>query len=118
MLVKLTYYGTDRPTLVNLENVESIYQVFDKVSRRYSTKICFKGNESYINVEEDLQTILRLDQETKEGHYQSHVWETPSLEERMETNYNQYKGRSNQYVPRERNYNRVDYLDRQQNDWI
>ena len=117
MLVKLTYYGTNRPTLVNLENVESIYQVFDKLSRRYSTKICFRGNESYINVEEDLQTILRLDQETKEGHYQSYVWETPSLEERLETNYNQYKGRSNQFVPRERNFNQVEYQDRPQNDW-
>lgn len=93
MLVKLTYYGTDRPTLVNLGNVESIYQVFDKVSKRYSTKICFKGNESYINVEEDLQTILRLDQETKEGHYQNYDWETPSLEERLETSYNQYNRR-------------------------
>ena len=117
MLVKLTYYGTDRPTLVNLDNVESIYQVYDKMSNRYSTKICFKGNDSYINVEEDLQTILRLDQETKEGHYQDHDWVTPSLEDRLESSYNQYKGRSTNFRPRERNFNRVDYQDNIQNNW-
>jgi hypothetical protein len=87
MLVKLTYYGTDRPTLVNMDNVESIYQVFDKSMKRYSTKICFSGNESFINVEEDLQTILRLAQEVSMGKFQSHDWETPSIEERMAASF-------------------------------
>lgn len=108
MLIKLTYYGTDRPTLVNLDNVESIYQVFDKVMKRFSTKICFKGNDSYINVEEELQTILRLAQEVKEGKYQDHEWESPSLEDRLESSYLQYKSRSTNFQPRERNYNRED----------
>lgn len=102
MLIKLTYYGTDRPTLVNLNNVESIYQVFDKTTRRFSTKVCFRGNESYVNVEEDLQTVLRLAQEVNEGKYQDYDWETPSLEERLETSYQQYKSRSTNFQPRER----------------
>jgi hypothetical protein len=93
MLLKLTYYGTTRPTLVNVKNVESVYQVYDKVGRRYSTKICFKGNESFINVEEDLQTIMKLEQETMEGTFQDTDWETPSIEERLETSYNQYNRR-------------------------
>ena len=111
MLIKLTYYGTDRPTLVNIDNVESIYQVFDKVLKRFSTKICFKGNESYVNVEEELQTILRLAQEAKEGKYQDFEWETPSLEERLESSFQQYKSRSTNFNPEPRqrmSYNRYD----------
>ena len=115
MLIKLTYYGTDRPTLVNISNVESIYQVFDKTQRRFSTKICFKGNESFINVEEELQTVLRLAQEAEMGKFQSTEWETPSLEERLESSYQQYKSRSTNFNPRERvSYNRYDmYNDNQ-----
>ncbi len=102
MLIKLTYYGTDRPTLVNINNVESVYQVFDKATRKFSTKICFKGNESYVNVEEELQTVLRLAQEAEMGKFQSAEWDTPSLEERLETSYQQYKSRSTNFQPRER----------------
>lgn len=115
MLVKLTYYGTDRPTLVNLGNVESIYQVYDKVMKRFSTKICFKGNESYINVEEELQTILRLAQECMSGKFQDCDWETPTIEDRLESSYQQYRTRTNNYQPRERSYNRDNVYN--QNQW-
>lgn len=102
MLIKLTYYGTDRPTLVNIKNVESVYQIFDKAKKRFSTKICFKGNESYVNVEEELQTVLRLAQEAEMGKFQSCEWETPSLEDRLEASYQEYKERSTNFKPRER----------------
>lgn len=116
MIVKLTYYGGDRVTLVNLDKIESVYQVFDKTQKRFSTKICFKGNESFINVEEDLQTILRLAQEVKEGIYQKCDWETPSLEERLENSYQQYKSRSANFQPRERtHYNRINSYN--ENEW-
>jgi hypothetical protein len=113
MLLKLTYYGTTRPTLVNVKNVESVYQVYDKIGRRYSTKICFKGNESFINVEEDLQTIMKLEQESMEGTFQDTDWETPSIEERLEQSFEQqtYQPRpqrpryDNRTYGRERNYN-------------
>lgn len=59
MLVKLTYYGTGKPTLVNLSKIETIYQVYDKYKERVSTKIQFQGG-GFINVEEDLQTILKI----------------------------------------------------------
>ena len=95
-----------------MNNVESIYQVYDKVGRRYSTKICFKGNESFINVEEDLQTIMKLEQESISGVFQDTEWETPSVEERMEQSYEQqsYKQQRPRYdnrqsFGRDRNYN-------------
>jgi hypothetical protein len=109
MLIKLTYYGTNRATLVNLGNVESIYQVFDKQQKRFSTKICFKGNQSFINVEEDLQTIMKIQQDCLEGNYQSTEFTTPTIEERFEDSY--YR-QENQYTPRrrERNYNNQNSL--------
>lgn len=116
MFLKLTYYGTDRPTLVNINNVESIYQVFDKTYKKFSTKICFKGTTSFINVEEDLQTILRLAQEMSVGKFQSPDWETPSLEERLENSYQQYKSRSTKFRPMERmSYNRENIYN--ENQW-
>lgn len=104
MLIRLTYYGTNRPTLVNFSNVESIYQVFDRHQKRFSTKICFRGNDSFINVEEDLKTIMKIQQDINEGVQQDLDFETPTIEERFEDSY--YKG-ERQYQPRgrERNYN-------------
>ena len=87
MLVKLTYYGTGKPTLVNLNNVETVYQVVDKIQQKLSTKILFKvGN--YINVEEDLQTILGYQIDFLNGNPQSTKWESPSIDEMLETDYN------------------------------
>ena len=107
MLIKLTYYGTTRPTLVNLENVESIYQVFDKHQKRFSTKICFRGNESFINVEEDLKTIMEIQKDVSNGKFQNvDDIGSPTIEERFEDSY--YKS-ERQYQPRnrERNFNSV-----------
>lgn len=87
MLVKLTYYGTGKPTLVNLNNVETVYQVVDKIQQKLSTKILFKGG-NYINVEEDLQTILGYQNDAMNGNPQSTKWESPSIDEMLETDYN------------------------------
>lgn len=103
MIVKLTYYGTNRSTLVNLSKVESMYQVFDKIHRRFSTKICFNGNNSFINVEEDLQTIMKLQHEFLGGEYQSSEWDTQTIDERFEDTF--YRSEKPRYAPRERNYN-------------
>ena len=105
MLIKLTYYGTNRPTLVNLDNVESVYQVFDKHQKRFSTKICFRGNDSFINVEEDLKTIMEIQKDVSIGNFQDvDDIETPTIEERFEDSYYRIE---KQYQPRnrERNYN-------------
>lgn len=86
MLVKLTYYGTGKPTLVNLNNAETIYQIVDKHQSRVSTKISFKGG-NYINVEEDLQTILGIQNDNLNGNYQSTKWESPTIDDLLETDY-------------------------------
>jgi hypothetical protein len=105
MLVRLTYYGTDKVTLVNFENVESVYQVFDIMNKRFSTKICFSG-DSFVNVEEDLQTVMKLSQEVKQGIYQDWDFDTPPVEDRMENSYYERKNRNPRNNTRDsRNYN-------------
>lgn len=105
MLIKLTYYGKNHPTLVNTEKIETIYRLYDKSTGRYSTKITF-GNNSYVNVEEDLETIMKIQQDFHEGKYQDTTCITPPfVDERIENNYNQEVVRTRR--PR-RNY-KVDY---------
>lgn len=86
MLVKLTYYSTGYPTLVNLSNVETIYQVADKNQNRISTKIVFKGG-NYINVEEDMQTILSIQWGMMNGVSQDLEFATPSIDEMLQNAY-------------------------------
>lgn len=108
MIVKLTYYGTNRATLVNLSKVESMYQVYDKLHRRFSTKICFNGNNSFINVEEDLQTIMKLQHEFLGGEYQSSEWEGQTIDERFEDSFYRSERPSydrTKFAPREKNFN-------------
>lgn len=97
MLVKLTYYGTDRPTLINLEMVTNIYQVFDKINRRFVTKVCFDAN-NYINVVESLQTIMKIQQEYKNGVYQELDFDTPPVfDDRLEDDFRHTTRRQMQY---------------------
>ena len=86
MLVKLTYYSTGNPTLVNLNNVETIYQVADKYKSRISTKIQFKGG-GFVNVEEDLQTIMKIQWGMMNGVSQELEFESPSIDEMLEQSY-------------------------------
>jgi hypothetical protein len=88
-------------TLVNMDSVQTIYRVSDP-SGRYepSTKIQFKNGE-YINVMEDLQTILKLTQEFQQGNYQETDWqEIPTPQKTLETSFKSRRG--------ERNFNRAD----------
>ncbi len=105
MLVKLTYYGTGKPTLVNLSKVETIYQVADKFQQKLSTKILFNGG-NYINVEEDLQTILGLQIDAMNGQHQSTNWSSPSVDELLEQDFN--KKTYDTRRPRH-NDNRIEY---------
>lgn len=89
MIIKLTYYGTNRPTLINLDNVESIYEVYDKTQGRFSTKVCFRGNDSYVNVEEDLKTLMKFYQEGLEGKHQPIDWETQTVDSMASESYYQ-----------------------------
>lgn len=89
MLIKLTYYGTNKPTLVNMDKVQNIYQIFDKINRRMTTKVCF-DSASYINVEEEPQTIQQLEQESMAGKYQDTDWAT-TIDERFEDNFQKHE---------------------------
>lgn len=88
MLIKLTYYGTGNVTLVNTDKIETIYQLFDKTQGRYSTKITF-GNNYFVNVEESLTDILRIQENYAKGIFQDVECPTPSvsIQERFEDSY-------------------------------
>lgn len=106
MIIKLTYYGTNRPTLINLDNVESIYEVYDKTQGRFSTKVCFRGNDSFVNVEEDLKTLMKIYQDTVDGKPQEPNWESQSIDNTIGNNYQQnYKTRPRKTYNRENSYN-------------
>lgn len=99
MLIKLTYYGTGKPTLVNLESVETMYQVVDKNKSRLSTKVLFKGG-NYINVEEELQEILKLQWEMSNGTAQDFDWQSPTIDDLLELDYNRQQTRPQQRYPK------------------
>ena len=99
MLIKLTYYGTGKPTLVNLESVETMYQVVDKNRTRLSTKVLFKGG-NYINVEEELQEILKLQSNLTKGIDQDFDWQSPTIDDMLELDYNRQQTRPHQRYPK------------------
>jgi hypothetical protein len=110
--LKLTYAGKSSPTLVNMDDVRTMYVVSDP-SGRYepSTKIQFKNGE-YINVSEDLQSILKLTQDFHSGNFQDTDWETvPTVQQRVESSYN----RKRTFYSRERDFNNEDAIN--QNRW-
>ncbi len=110
--LKLTYAGKSSPTLVNMDDVRTMYTVADPTGRyEPSTKILFKNGE-YINVSEDLQTILKLTHEFHAGNYQETDWEVvPTVQQRVESSYN----RKRSFYPRERDFNNEDAIN--QNRW-
>lgn len=55
--IRLKNYKGKSDFLVNTQQIESVYQVWDKSNEKYCTKITFNGGRSYINVEEDIDTI-------------------------------------------------------------
>ena len=99
MLIKLTYYGTGKPTLVNLESVETMYQVIDKNRTRLSTKVLFKGG-NYINVEEELQEILKHQSNLTKGIDQDFDWQSPTIDDMLELDYNRQQTRPQQRYPK------------------
>jgi hypothetical protein len=62
MLLKLTFYRTNKTTLVNSLAIKSIYSVYNKVTNNYITKIEFLDG-TFINVEESLEEIYHLQSE-------------------------------------------------------
>lgn len=102
MILKLTYYGKNSPTLVNFDGVETIYEVYDRKMRRVNTKVLYRGG-NYVNVEEDLQTILKLSQEYDAGIYQPTDWASTTVDKFMEDSYDNAN-----YERKESRFNRAD----------
>jgi hypothetical protein len=98
MLIKLTYYGTGKPTLVNIKNVETIFQVVEKRRNLISTKILFKGG-NFIFVKEEPQEILKHQSNLMKGIDQDFDWQSPSVDDFLETNfYSQKNGVVNKHI--------------------
>lgn len=99
-MIKLTNYGTSRPVLVNLDNVQEIYEVWDKKGNNgkgcYNTKIVFNTVETITtqngevihrpkigNVNEPLHVVYQLWSDFLDGKYQE-IQPTPrTLDERI-----------------------------------
>jgi hypothetical protein len=96
MILILTNFNSDRKCLVNMNNVETSYVIWDKEERRYKTKVCFRGNESFIFVEESLQEIHKLCLDYHNGIHQTSDWETTSITEQMERMFNYHESLSNE----------------------
>jgi len=106
MLLKLTYYGKDSTTLVGTEQIETVYRLYDKTRDKYSTKITFASG-TYINVEEDLSHILKVQNEfVLDGNPQETTCVVPMIEDVQPVDQ--------QF---ERSYNRRPYRQRSQPTW-
>ena len=111
-MIKVTYLSNGRATIVNLDNVESVYRVFDRNNGKMQTRINFDG-ERFLMVEETPQEILKIAQDYANGEFQDTDWidsDIPNMEEKLEESYQDFNNRGygrnqQQYQPRpRRNY--------------
>jgi hypothetical protein len=93
MLIKLTHKGT--PTLINYEQIVSIYQDTDMKSGTIGTKIT--TTNGIVFVEETLNQIQKLVWQVKNGQAPDMDYQVPTIENRMEKSFNQERPLS--YTP-------------------
>ena len=84
MLIKLTHRGT--PTLVNVDQIVSIYMDTDMKSGIIGTKIT--TTNGIVFVEEGLNLIHKMVWQVKSGTPPEMDYEVPTIEQRMEKSYN------------------------------
>lgn len=119
MVIALTHYGNkEKPTLVQMNNVNDMYQVFDKVRRKFSTKICYTNGE-FKNVVENLEEIYNIIRDHEKGKYQDVTsLGTPAvIDEQLEESYQESYQRVERrpyFRPRETNYNNAGSFNRNQ----
>jgi hypothetical protein len=106
MLVTLTYYGNGKKTIVNFDEVKTIYEVFNKEENCPTTKILFKGStlrmEDFINVSESVEEIHNIINELRENGSQV-VDFSQNVKQVIREGYDRFR--------RERTYNRENVLD-------
>lgn len=94
-IIKLTYTLTGKSTLVNADKITTAFRIYERSTSKYATRVNF-DTDSYVIVDEELQEIKRLAENSSDGDYQSNDWvELDSgeggidVQQRFEKNYNQ-----------------------------
>lgn len=115
MLIKLTHRGT--PTLVNVDQIVSIYMDTDMKSSLVQSKVT--TTNGIVFVEESLNVIHKMVWQVKSGNAPDMDYEVPTIEQRMEKSYNNDKPLSYEPIshrvrtPIRRNYNPHSFQDNQ-----
>lgn len=113
MLIKLTHRGT--PTLINVDQIVSIYMDTDMKSGIVGTKVT--TTNGIVFVEETLNVIQKMAWQVKNGIPPEMDYEVPTIDNRMEKSFNQdrplsYTPTSHRVrTPMRRNYNPHNFVD-------
>ena len=113
MLIKLTHRGT--PTLVNVDQIVSIYMDTDMKSGLVQSKVT--TSNGIVFVEETLNVIQKLAWQVKNGIPPEMDYEVPTIDSRIEKSYNNDRPLSytptshRQRTPVRRNYNPHNFVD-------
>ena len=113
MSVKLTHRGT--PTLVNVDQIVSIYMDTDMKSGLVQSKVT--TSNGIVFVEETLNVIQKLAWQVKNGIPPEMDYEVPTIDNRMEKSFNNdrplsYTPTSHRVrTPMRRNYNPHNFID-------
>ena len=113
MLIKLTHRGT--PTLINVDQIVSIYMDTDMKSGLVGTKVT--TTNGIVFVEETLNVIQKLAWQVKNGIPPEMDYEVPTIDSRIEKSYNNdrplsYTPTSHRVrTPMRRNYNPHNFND-------
>ena len=85
-LIKVTYFGKNRPTIINTDKVESIYEMICAKTNKRCTKVQFT-KDNYILVDETPQEIMKMEWSVKNGQAIDMDFESPSIDDIIETSY-------------------------------
>lgn len=111
MLIKLTHRGT--PTLINVDQIVSIYMDTDMKSGLVQSKIT--TTNGIVFVEETLNQIQKMVWQVKNGTAPEMDYEVPTIEQRLEKSFNNERPLSyepkRQRTPMRRNYNPHNFVD-------
>lgn len=105
MLTVLTYQGNQKKTIVNLDEIKTVYEVYNKEENCFTTKIVFKSSsprfEDFINVTETIEEITNIINEIRSNGVQT-VDFTQTVKHTIKEGYDRFRSRN------ERSYNRQD----------
>lgn len=104
MLTVLTYQGNTKKTIVNLSEVKTIYEVYNKEEGCFTTKIVFNTStprmEDFINVTETIEDIANIVNEVRTNGTQT-VDFTRTVKTVIKDGYDRFKTRHDQNFNRQ-----------------